>query len=71
MKNIVIKVEGMKCSGCENRIEKSLSSLEGIEKVKASHENGIVEATLLDNINSNMVKEKIEVLGFSVIGEEL
>lgn len=71
MKNIIIKVEGMKCSGCENRIEKSLLNLDGIEKVNANHEKGIVEITLKEQINSNILKERLEILGFSVIGEEL
>ena len=61
MKNIVIKVEGMKCSGCEN----------GIEKVSANYENGTVMVELSEHINSNMIKERLEILGFSVIGEEL
>lgn len=71
MKNIIIKVEGMKCSGCENRIEKSLLNLDGIEKVNANYEKGIVEVTLKEQINSNILKERLEILGFSVIGEEL
>ncbi len=71
MKNIVIKVEGMKCSGCENRIEKSLLNLEGIKKVSANYENGTVMVELSEHINSNMIKERLEILGFSVIGEEL
>jgi len=71
MKNIVIKVEGMKCNGCENRIEKSLLNLEGIEKVSANYENGTVMVELSEHINSNMIKERLEILGFSVIGEEL
>lgn len=61
----------MKCSGCESRIEKSLLNLDGIEKVSANHEKGIVEVTLKDQINSNILKERLEILGFSVIGEEL
>ncbi|MCI9234225.1 MAG: heavy-metal-associated domain-containing protein [Bacilli bacterium] len=71
MKNIVIKVEGMKCSGCENRIEKSLLNLEGIKKVSASYENGTVMVELSKHINSNMIKERLEILGFPVIGEKL
>lgn len=71
MKNIIIKVDGMKCSGCENRIEKSLLTLDGVEKVSANHENGIVEVSLKKQTNSNIIKEKLEILGFSVIGEKL
>lgn len=71
MKNIIIKVEGMKCSGCESRIEKVISNLKEVKSVKANYEKGTVEVTLLEDYHSNIIKEKIETLGFSVIGEEL
>ena len=71
MKNIIIKVEGMKCSGCENRIMNVLKSIDGVKTVSANHEKGTVEITLLKEINSNILKEKIETLGFSVVGEEV
>lgn len=71
MKHVMIKVEGMKCGGCENRIEKSLSNMEGIKEVKANHEKGTVEVILSEKLNVNALKERIEMLGFSVIGEEI
>ena len=71
MKHIIIKVEGMKCSGCENRIVNTLKNLEGVENVSASNEKGTVDITLVETMNSNILKEKIENLGFSVIGEEV
>ena len=36
MKKNIIKVEGMVCGGCEKRVENVLSTLEGINKVKAN-----------------------------------
>lgn len=32
-----ISVEGMTCSGCENTVEKSVLSLEGVMEAEASH----------------------------------
>ena len=42
MKEKILKVEGMMCSGCENRIEKALMNQAGIETVKADHTKGTV-----------------------------
>jgi len=42
MKEIVLKVEGMACEGCENRIQNAVKNMEGIEKVVANHKEGTV-----------------------------
>ena len=39
MEEIILKVEGMHCSGCENRVKSALSQIDGIESVEASHED--------------------------------
>ncbi len=35
-----IKIEGMTCSGCKERIEKALQEIEGVESVDADYETG-------------------------------
>ena len=42
MKEIKIKVNGMVCEGCENRVKNALSTIDGIEKVEANHKTGDV-----------------------------
>lgn len=66
MKEIIIKVEGMVCSGCENRVQNAIKTIEGIEKVVASHEKGIVTITAKEEVSENVIKEKIEDIGFDV-----
>ena len=66
MKNIVIKVNGMHCSGCENRIKNVLSDIEGVEEVKANYKDGIVTVNANENIDVSILNEKIEDLGFNV-----
>lgn len=66
MKETIIKVEGMVCNGCENRVQNALKTLEGVEKVVANHKNGIVTITSKYEVEENVMKEKIEDLGFEV-----
>lgn len=64
MEETIIKVEGMMCTGCENRIQNAVSEIKGVESVKADHEKGIVEVKGTTDIKE--VKEAIEDIGFEV-----
>lgn len=66
MKEIIIKVEGMVCNGCENRIKNALKTIKGVENVAANHTNGIVTVTSNDEVEEALLKEKIEDIGFEV-----
>ncbi len=69
MKKINLKVNGMVCNGCENRIENALMAIEGVKKVKATHQKGLVTITLKKEINKTLLEEAIENLGFEIIKE--
>ncbi len=69
MKEMKIKVNGMVCEGCENRVKNALSTIEGVTKVQASHKEGIVIVTTSKDIQENVIKEKINDIGFEVIEE--
>jgi len=64
MENI-INVEGMMCSGCENRIQNAVKAMPNVVDVIASHEDGNVK--VIGNVDIEAVKEKINDLGFEVI----
>ena len=64
MEETIIKVEGMMCTGCENRIQNAVSEIKGVESVKADHEKGIVEVKGIADIKE--VKQAIEDIGFEV-----
>ena len=66
MEELIIKVEGMHCSGCENRVKNALEQIDGIEEVKASHEDGEVVIKISHEVSMEEVKEAIEDLGFEV-----
>lgn len=62
----IIKVEGMMCEGCENRVQNVLSQIDGVEKVIANHKEGIVTVKANNEVDKNIIKEKIEDIGYEV-----
>ena len=42
MEEINLKVKGIMCGGCENRVKIALSEISGVESVDADHNTGIV-----------------------------
>lgn len=67
MKEIKLKVEGMVCGGCENRVKNTLKDMPEVEEVVASHVEGTVVITLNKDVDLEILKEKIEDLGFEVL----
>lgn len=64
MKEINLKVKGMHCEGCENRIKNSLSTIDGVDEVIANHIDGTVLIKTNKEVDLEKIKEKIEDLGF-------
>ena len=65
-----MKVNGMVCEGCENRVKNALSTIEGIENIEANHKTGIVTVISNEKIQRSIIEEKINDLGFETIKEE-
>ena len=66
MKEMELKIEGMMCTGCENRVQNALKTIDGVEEVKANHEDGSVKIKANDNVEISTVKEKVEDIGYEV-----
>ena len=65
MKEIKLKIEGMYCTVCLNRLEKVLNNTDGIEKAEVNFEQK--EATITYNesqTNIDKIKEAIQDAGF-------
>ncbi len=67
MKETVLNVKGMMCSGCENRVKNAIKNLEGVEKAEADYKTGKVVITANDAINPEQFKEIIEDIGYEVV----
>lgn len=70
MKEINLKVNGMECNGCENRIKKALENIDGVENVTANHERGMVTITLKEEIEETLLEKTVENLGYEIIKED-
>ncbi len=66
MKETNLKVIGMHCEGCENRIKNALNSMEEIIEVKANHIDGMVYIKANKDINMEKIKEILDDLGFEI-----
>ena len=66
---IEIKISGMSCTGCENRVENVLKNIENVESVNANYNTGIVEIRTNDikNLDIDVIKEALEDLGYDIL----
>lgn len=70
MKEVIIKVNGMVCEGCENRVKNALKELDGVKKVDASFKTGIVKVKVSDNVKDEKLEDTITDIGFDIIKEK-
>lgn len=68
-KKIKIRISGMSCTGCENRVENILKNIENVESVNANYNTGIVEIETNDikNLDIDVIKETLEDLGYDIL----
>ena len=66
MKEIILNVEGMVCTGCEKRVENSLKEIKNVKEVTANHENNKVTIKMEDEADIKEVKNRIDELGFEI-----
>ena len=67
MNEMSLKVKGMMCGGCENRVKNALENIEGVEKVTANHVTGNVNVLYNDKVSKETIEKTIEDIGFEVV----
>lgn len=70
MNKLNIKVKGMVCGGCENRVKNAVSAIDKISSVEADYKTGIVTIISEDKIDKEIIVETINDIGFEVIKED-
>ena len=66
MKKYVLKIEGMKCEGCKNRLENYLNNQDGIIKATVSLEKNEAYIECEENISTDDLKNLLVKLNFLV-----
>jgi copper chaperone len=67
MEQLNLSVSGMTCTGCENRVERTLKDLDGVRHVNADHQAGAVTLMLdEDQADEAAVRARIEQAGYQV-----
>ena len=65
MKEIKLKIEGMHCAGCSNRLEKILNNVDGVESAKVSLEEKSADIKYNEEeLKLNTILQEIEDAGF-------
>ncbi|MBQ3577829.1 MAG: metal-transporting ATPase, partial [Firmicutes bacterium] len=65
-----LKVEGMMCMHCENRVKKALEAIDGVESAVCSHEAGAAVVTLSKDVPYEVMKKAVEDQDYEVKGIE-
>ena len=65
----VINVDGMSCSHCAKRVENSLKEVEGVLKVSVNLDKKEVIITSKFEIDTSLLRKKIEDLGYKYLDE--
>ncbi|MPZ63822.1 MAG: copper chaperone [Propionibacteriales bacterium] len=68
METVVLQVDGMSCTGCEQRIGTVLRRAEGVRGVVADHVCGRVEVRIgPELVDRAELAERIEAAGYRVV----
>ncbi len=66
---LVLRVEGMTCGGCENSVQTALGEIAGIDQVEADHaQDRVTVAFDPQRVQDGIIRSRIEELGFHVAG---
>ena len=65
MRETKLKIEGMHCAGCSNRLEKILNNVDGVESAKVSLEEKSADIKYNEEeVELNTILQEIEDAGF-------
>jgi copper chaperone len=69
MKNVILNVNGMSCSHCENAVKKAVGNLEGVSNVSVDLEGKTVTVDYDESkVTLDNIKFEIDDQGYAVVG---
>ncbi|MBR0509318.1 MAG: heavy metal translocating P-type ATPase [Clostridia bacterium] len=69
-KTVTLKIEGMMCMHCENRVKKALEAVSGVISAAVSHEKGTAVVTANEGVSVDVLKKAVEDADYTVLGIE-
>ncbi|HET6528102.1 MAG TPA: heavy-metal-associated domain-containing protein [Balneolaceae bacterium] len=71
MKNSILRISGMSCSGCANTVEQAIAELEGVTGVSVNLENGSASVKYEnDTLTIDDFERAVEAAGYGFEGAE-
>ena len=67
LKQIVIKIDGMKCGECESHVNDIIRRNFKVKKVSSSHRTGEVKILSKEELNLQEIEEKLMYYGYKII----
>ena len=67
MERKTISVTGMSCNGCEQNVENSLTTLDGVNRVEADHEAETVEVVADDDVSEDDIADAVRSAGYELV----
>ena len=62
-----MKINGMMCPHCSNRVKTVLEALAEVDEALVSHESGTAELTLNAPVSDALLKKTVEDQGYEVV----
>jgi Cu2+-exporting ATPase len=63
-----VRINGMMCEHCENRIQKAIGAIDGVTDVKADHTSGTAVITMRHPVEEEKIKEAVEGQDYEYVG---
>ena len=61
-----VYIDGMHCKSCMAKVEKSLSTVEGVQSAKVNLDKGFAVLKTKDPVNHDVILDTIHTLGYEV-----
>ena len=61
-----MKIKGMMCEHCENRVKKTLEALPQVKEAKVSYKEGVAVVTMQEDIEDETLKHLVEEQDYQV-----
>lgn len=67
-KKKIVYISGMSCENCTKKVKKTLENLTDVNRVKVDLDKKCAVITFLNEIDDEIIQNKIEQLGYTVTG---